>query len=206
MCRIDWAWPAWGAAWALVVTLSIGCAGAESLGVSRADEAFSLPTAHHILGVPFVPGEPGACGPAALASVLGYHDDPVSVEDIAQAIGAPSLAGVLPLDLERYAAARPRGAMVRTGTGSLVWLRKQVASDHPVVAFLDLGFGPIRQGHFVVVVGYDDRAERVLVYSGKDADASMAYGRFISAWRRAAFWALMFDPRVSDPLGTPSAS
>ena len=189
-----------------MITLSSGCAGAESLGVPRADEASSLPTAHRILGVPFVPGEPGACGPAALASVLGYHDDPVSVEDIARAIGAPSLAGVLPLDLERYAVARPRGATVRTGVGSLVWLREHVASDHPVVAFLDLGFGPVRRGHFVVVVGYDDAAGRVLLYSGEDSDASMAYGRFTSAWRRAAFWALMFDRRVSDPFGTPSAS
>jgi hypothetical protein len=137
--------------------------------------------------------------------VLGYHDDPVSVEDIAQAIGAPSLAGVLPLDLERYATARPRGAAVWTGTGSLAWLRERVASDHPVVAFLDLGFGPVRQGHFVVVVGYDDRAERVFLYSGEDSNASMAYGRFTSSWRRAAFWALMFDRRLSDPVGALSA-
>lgn len=151
-------------------------------------------------------GEPGACGPAALASVLGYHDDPVSVEDIAQAIGAPSLAGVLPLDLERYAAARPRGAAVWTGAGSLAWLRERVAGDQPVVAFLDLGFGPVQRGHFVVVVGYDDAAERVLLYSGKDPSVSMPYGRFTSAWRRAAFWALMFDWRMDDPPGTPSAS
>lgn len=153
-----------------------------------------------------MPGEPGACGPAALSSVLAYHADPVSVEEIAQAIGAPNLAGVLPLDLERFAAGRPEGDTVRTGTGSLVWLRERVASDHPVVVFLDLGIGPLRRGHFVVVIGYDDTAERVLLYSGKEANASMAYDRFDAAWRRAAFWALMFDRGVGDGFGTPVAS
>jgi hypothetical protein len=112
----------------------------------------------------------------------------VTVDDIVDTIGAPSLAGVLPLDLERYAAARR--ATVHTTTGSLAWLRERVASDHPVVAFLDIGIGPVRQGHFVVVVGYDDEAGRVVLYSGGDADAGMSYGRFTAAWRRAAFWAL----------------
>ncbi len=186
-----------------MIALSTGCARVESLGV---DDASSLPPVHRIAGVPFVPGEPGACGPAALASVLGYHHDPVSVEDIARAIGAPSLAGVLPLDLQRYAAARPGIDALQTGTGSLAWLRERVASDYPVVAFLDLGIGPLRRGHFVVVVGYDDAAERVLLYSGEDPDASMTYGRFTSAWRRAAFWALVVDRRIDDGLGAPVAS
>jgi hypothetical protein len=106
------------------------------------------------------------------------------------------LAGVLPLDLERYAAAHGRGATVRTAQGSLPWLRHRIAAGRPVVAFLDLGIGPIRQGHFVVVVGYDDAADRVLLYSGKDPDASLTYRRFTAAWQRAAFWALSLDPPV----------
>jgi ABC-type bacteriocin/lantibiotic exporter with double-glycine peptidase domain len=138
-----------------------------------------------------VPGEPGACGPAALASVLGFDGDPVTVEEIVQTVGAPSLAGVLPMDLERFAAARR--AAVHATAGSLAWLRERVANDHPVVAFLDLGVGPVRQGHFVVVVGYDDEAERVVLYSGSDPDAAMSYGRFTAAWRRAAFWALTLE-------------
>lgn len=194
-----------GAGWALVITLSAGCAGSEPVGTWRSDEPFPGPTAHRITGVPFVPGVPGACGPAALASLLGYEGDVVGVDDIARAIGAPSLAGVLPLDLERYAA-RARGATVQTTQGSLTWLRHRVAADRPVVAFLDLGVGPFRQGHFVVVVGYDDAANRVLLYSGEDPGASLTYRRFTAAWRRAAFWALTLDRPAAYPTHAASPS
>lgn len=196
MRRSDRPRTGYGVGWALVIALSAGCTGVGPPYTLRSSDSFPAPAAHRIVGVPFVPGEPGACGPAALASLLGYEGETVSVEDIAKAIGAPSLAGVLPLDLERYAAARGRGATVQTAQGSLPWLRQRIASDRPVVAFLDLGIGPIRQGHFVVVVGYDDAAGRVLLYSGEDPNASFSYRRFTAAWQRAAFWALSLDHPV----------
>jgi hypothetical protein len=187
----------------LLVFLTVGCAGTGSLSDRLARESFSGPAAHRILGVPFVPGEPGACGPAALASVLGFDGDSVTVEGIVQTVGAPSLSGVLPMDLERFAASR---ATAHTTTGSLAWLRGRVASDRPVVAFLDLGVGPVRQGHFVVVVGYDDEAGRVLLYSGRDPDAAMSYRRFTAAWRRADFWALTLEGPAGGDGDVRSAS
>jgi hypothetical protein len=188
----------------LLAFLSVACAGAGLPADRSARESSSAPPAHTIVGVPFVPGEPGACGPAALASVLGFDGDPVTVEEIARTIGAPSLSGVLPMDLERVAVAR--GAGVQATAGSLVWLRERVASDHPVVAFLDLGVGPVRQGHFVVVVGYDDEVGKVLLYSGRDSDAAMSYRRFTAAWRRAAFWALTLEGPADRDSNVISAS
>lgn len=204
MRRNKGAWLQWKTGGVLMVLLSLGCAGAESLADPSAREAPSGPSVHRIFGVPFVPGEPGACGPAALASVLGFDGDPVTVEEIVRTVGAPSLAGVLPMDLERFAA--ERRARVQTTAGSLAWLRERVASDHPVVAFLDLGVGPVRQGHFVVVVGYDDKAGRVALYSGRDPDAAMSYRRFSAAWRRAAFWALTLGAPAGDDGNPLSAS
>ncbi|MFZ5861538.1 MAG: C39 family peptidase [Nitrospirota bacterium] len=145
--------------------------------------------------MPFVPGDPGACGPAALASVLAYWGDAVTVQEIVDAVAAPSLAGVLPLDLARFAARRAADAAVIPAAATVGWLRSRVAEDQPLVVFLDLGFGPVRQGHFVVVVGYDDVAERVLLYSGRDPEASMSYHRFTASWKRAGWWALALDGR-----------
>jgi ABC-type bacteriocin/lantibiotic exporter with double-glycine peptidase domain len=204
MRRIDGSPLTWLAGAVLVTTLSVRCAGPASSGAPEAAQAPSEPTAHYIRGVPFVPGEPGACGPAALASVLAYRGEPVTVEEIARVIAAPSLAGVLPMDLERFAASR--GATAHTTRGSLAWLRERLARDQPVVAFLDLGIGPVRQGHFVVVVGYDNHAGRVLLYSGMDADAAMSYRRFTAAWRRTDFWALSFEPPAGDDVSERSAS
>jgi hypothetical protein len=110
---------------------------------------------------------------------------------------------VLPLDLARFAETRAPGATVLAEAGSLAWLRERVAGDQPVVVFLDLGFGPVRRGHFVVLVGYDDAAGQVLLYSGRDASAAMSYRRFASSWDRAGRWALALTGR-RDAGGEPT--
>lgn len=206
----------WIKGWLAAVMLAgvlFGCAGRP---VSPLPETVSGPPlasdrGHRIAGVPFVPGDPGACGPAALSSVLAYWGDPVAVAEIARALAVPSLSGVLPLDLARFANHRlptspPRPGVVleaTTAVGSLVWLRDQLRLDYPVVAFLDLGFGPWRRGHFVVVVGYRDAADaaraparegEMLLYSGRDPNATMSYARFARAWERAGWWALVVAP------------
>jgi hypothetical protein len=184
------------------VSLVLGCAAGVSPDTLRPAVGTHLPSAYRIIGVPFVPGDPGACGPAALASVLAFWGDPVTVQEIADALEVSSLAGVFPLDLARYAASRAPGAAVFAETGAVAWLRERVAGDQPIVVFLDLGFGPVRQGHFVVVVGYDDDAERVQLYSGRDATAAMSYRKFVSSWKRAGWWALALDRR-RDVGGVP---
>ncbi|MFZ5875993.1 MAG: peptidase C39 family protein [Nitrospirota bacterium] len=184
------------------VSLVLGCAAGVAPGIPRPAVDPHPPSSHRIVGVPFVPGDPGACGPAALASVLTYWGDAVTVQEIADALAVPSLAGVLPMDLARFAGNRAPGASVLPDAGTMPWLRDRVAADQPVVVFLDLGFGPVRQGHFVVVVGYDDAAERVLLYSGRDAAAAMSYRRFASSWARAGWWALALNGR-RDAGGAP---
>jgi hypothetical protein len=196
-------WVKWWAAVALLIEISFGCAARPS--------AFhpTVLSGHRIDHVPFVPGDPGACGPAALSSLLAYWGDPVSVDAIARALARPSLAGVLPLDLARFAddrVSRPppepsRGVTLEAteAIGSIDWLRGEVRRDRPVIVFLDLGFGPWRRGHFVVVVGYDDAAGDVALYSGRDPRAIMSYARFTRAWQRAGSWALRLAP--SDAVG-----
>jgi hypothetical protein len=180
---------------AIGLSLVLGCATGVAPDISSPAVKDHLPSTYRIAGVPFVPGDPGACGPAALASVLTYWGDSVTVEDIAGTLAVPSLEGVLPLDLARFAETRAPGATVLPESGSVAWLREQVAGDHPVVVFLDLGVGPLRRGHFVVVVGYDDAAGQVLMYSGRDPGAAMSYRRFGSSWDRAGRWALALTGR-----------
>ena len=56
-------------------------------------------------GVPFVRQTPGACGPAALASVMAYYGTPVELEVIVRATYTPAFKGALVSDLENFARA-----------------------------------------------------------------------------------------------------
>lgn len=207
-------WVKWWAAVALLIEISFGCAARPA--VLHPTALSGHRSAHRIANVPFVPGDPGACGPAALSSLLAYWGDPVPVDAIARALAKPSLAGVLPLDLARFAAdrvSRPASGVSRgvaleaTETiGSIDWLRDEVRRDRPVIAFLDLGVGPWRRGHFVVVVGYDDASADVALYSGRDARAIMSYARFTRAWQRAGSWALRLAPADAAGVVIPEAT
>jgi hypothetical protein len=197
-------WVKWWAAVALLIEISFGCAARPDPAARPSALHPTALSGHRIDHVPFVPGDPGACGPAALSSLLAYWGDPVPVDAIARALARPSLAGVLPLDLARFAAdrvSRPtpelsRGVALEAteAIGSIDWLRGEVRRDRPVIVFLDLGIGPWRRGHFVVVVGYDDAAGDVALYSGRDSRAIMSYARFTRAWQRAGSWALRLAP------------
>ncbi|MBI3606785.1 MAG: C39 family peptidase [Nitrospirae bacterium] len=186
----------WAAAVTLIGIVLSGCSGGARSAVRVADDRPTVgERSYRIAGVPFVPGDPGACGPAALSSVLAYWGDQVSVEEIARALAVPSLNGVLPLDLARFAA--DRAPHLTTTIGSIDWLRDELRRDHPVLVFLDLGIGPWRRGHFVVVIGYRDASREVLMYSGRNPDAVMSYTGFVRAWTRGGSWALAHPPSDS---------
>ena len=185
-------WVKWWAAVVLLIGISFGCAAGPDPSVRPFASDPTAVSAHRIDHVPFVPGDPGACGPAALASLLAYWGDPVPVDAIARALARPSLAGVLPLDLARFAA--DRVSNLTATTGSIDWLQDEIRRDHPVMAFLDLGIGPWRRGHFVVVIGYREASRGLLLYSGRQPDAVMSYARFVRAWKRGGFWALAHLP------------
>jgi len=175
--------------------MALVLAGLMIGGCAAPRDAMSEPSSvprfdHRIAGVPFIPGDPGACGPAALASLLAFGGDPVSVDDIARAVNVPSLFGVLPMDLAHFVDARATRVVTIPTMGSPDWLYRELQADHPVVAFLDLGMGPWRRGHFVVVVGYRNDPAEVLLYSGRDPNATMSGARFMSAWKRGGWWAL----------------
>lgn len=189
---------------ALGSLLFLGCAGQSravgDLGASgtemsvRGAVAPNDPDLLH-MAVPFFPDDTDQCGPATLASVLtywGFRTDPVALKE---EIYLPRLKGTLPLDL--MLAAQSRGLKAEIYQGSLDNLKSELAQGHPLVALLDLGFAIFPQGHYVVVIGYDDRRRGVYVHSSLDKDVFVSYERFLPSWDKTGRWTLLVTPSES---------
>ena len=147
----------------------------------------------YVPGVPFYPQEAYQCGPASLAAVLNYWGKAVTPDEIAAAIYSPRLKGTLSLDMWQYARAQNLAADMRQG--SLEDMRSYLEQHIPVIAFLNLGYRWFPVGHFVVVVGLDPDTRSVITYSGVEQNDRMSYDRFLEAWAKTKFWALIVRPK-----------
>jgi ABC-type bacteriocin/lantibiotic exporter with double-glycine peptidase domain len=147
---------------------------------------------HLITTVPFIAQEAYQCGPAALAMVLQYWGAAADAEEIGRALYLPSARGVLNLELEFHA--RRRGFRTEAFEGTLERAKTELRQGRPLIVFQDLGRGPVSVPHFAVLLGYDDRAEVVVLHSGTTAYHVLPYAEFLRTWAARRGWALLITP------------
>lgn len=118
------------------------------------------------------------CAGVALASLLGHAGVIVSAAVIDDAVYDPRLGGALLADLENFAAAV--GVTPRSGRGNISALRQLLAGGYPVLVPIDLGWGPWRRPHYVVLFGFD--AHSVRMHLRANQVVNMADTEFERRW------------------------
>ncbi len=147
---------------------------------------------HLIEGVPLYTQKRLECGPTALAMVLQYHGIRAEPDDIARELSTKRLGGSLAIDMLLYA--KKRGLRATYYRGSIEDLRDKLKRNLPPVIFVDLGVGGVRVGHFMVVTGYDDSRDGVIVHSGKAHPEFIPYKTLERIWKRTGFATLLIEP------------
>ena len=146
--------------------------------------------------IPFFSQEAYQCGPAALATVIGYwqnkagRDTSITPEGVAADIYSPSAKGVLPLDLEFYA--RKQGFQTRQYSGDLDDLKRNVDRGVPTIIFVDYGLSLYQANHFMVVTGYTK--DGVIVNSGRRENQPLSRGELEKIWKKNRYWSLALRP------------
>ena len=159
---------------------------------SWAETAPKRPASFEIKAVPFVKQRRDWCGPAALASVLQFHGDKITQEQIAAEIYLPK-RGTLDLDLLLFA--RQRGFQAVAATGSPEQLKDAVAGSLPVICQVEKRDSLGARTHFVVVYGYDDAKQTFRLHDGTKGAVLVRQAAFQEAWRRGGQWMLVVRPK-----------
>ncbi len=148
---------------------------------------------HYIKDVPFFPQEEHYCGPASLASVLGYWGHNVSQEEVAREVYTPKIGGTITVDMANYA--RGKGFNARYYNGDMGSLRKELDKGHPLILFLHIGNSIVPRRHYIVAVGYDESRKVVIANSGREKDTLIPYQELLKAWKRTGYWTLLILPK-----------
>lgn len=151
-----------------------------------ADEG--VPTSYKIIGVQFIRQQKNWCGVASLTMVLNYWGDGVTQDTVGLAI-SPQHVTIPGSRLVEYAKGRGFDVTTYSGLSSIDVLRKWVSKDHPVIVFQYVGLpGYQSEGHFRVVIGYDDNNSTIYVVDPAFGYIQFTYEKFIGIWRTSYSW------------------
>ncbi|MDR2352169.1 MAG: C39 family peptidase [Deltaproteobacteria bacterium] len=189
----------------LTILFLTGCFSTKPL-----PKPFTMPQdSRLVLGMPFFPDETNLCGPASLAAVLTFQGYPTTIDEAAAGVQRWDLRGSLGPDLVIYA--RSRGAKATFLSMNPELLLDTLAKQVPVIVLVNMGAGPVVQGHFMVAVGYT--FEGIVVNSGLIQQAILPWSRFLTDWFAMGNFAIVIEPNIpadpsdpSDPPVTPVSS
>ena len=175
---------------AVVLPMFAGCAGGPPLKSFPALEAAGIP--QEIDGVPFHPQEALQCGPAALATVLGWSGKDVSPAVLEPRLYLPERRGTLQVELK--AQARHHGRIPYEIPPDPSALVDEIAAGNPVLILQNNGLGWASAWHYAVVVGMNPAAETVRLRSGEHEDYDLEYRTFLRTWARSEYWGVVVLP------------
>ncbi|MGE4048344.1 MAG: PA2778 family cysteine peptidase [Acetobacteraceae bacterium] len=188
---------AWRAGAAVALLLG-GCAGIPQTRALLDAPPVELERKAELIAVPFFPQERFQCGPAALATMLGWSGVEVAPEELEPLVYVPDRQGSLQPEL--LAAARRYQRIPYVLEPELTVLLREVGAGHPVLVLQNLAYSWYPRWHYAVVVGFDlDRGE-VVLRSGAHARHFQSLGSFEYTWRRAGHWAVVTLGAESMPV------
>lgn len=175
----------------MAASLLVGC---ETRAVIS-PEVSSLPEQVELSGVPFF-AEPAFSGaPGALAILLMHQGVVTTPGLVAKQMRLPKADGALEQGITRVA--NESGLMVYPLRASLDESLTQVAAGFPVLVRFQGGVGWVSSTHYSVIVGYDRRAQRLILRDGSERRRLMDFADFQEAWQAEGSWAVLLQsPKI----------
>jgi hypothetical protein len=173
----------------LLIVCTLGGCAAQRTIVSGAPSLQVHDGPVELAATPFFPQEALACGPAALATVLGAAGTEAHPDTLVREVFTPGLGGSLQLEL--VAAARARGFVPYVVAPEPDALFAELVAGRPVLVLQNLRLRTWPAWHYAVVIGAEPEGERVILRSGTERRLVMPAARFMRTWDRADRWALV---------------
>jgi hypothetical protein len=150
-----------------------------------------VPTRASVPDVPLIQQAAFFCGPTSIAMVMQWAGSNITQEDVAALAFSPGAGGTYLADMT---GSSRRLGQLAVEISTFDQLLSEIAADHPVIVFQNLGLGIAPVWHYGVVTGYDFNKDEVYLNSGQLDQMVMPFSVFERTWRRGDFWGLVVLP------------
>ncbi|MCK5661953.1 MAG: PA2778 family cysteine peptidase [Thiotrichaceae bacterium] len=157
-----------------------------------------IPIFAELTSTPFYPQRKYQCGPAALATVINFHEALTTPDLLIPQVYIPELNGTL--QIEMLAASRRLNRLAIEQDGQLTSILKEVANGNPVLVMQNLGFERYPFWHYAVVIGYDLDQREIILRSGEIKRLVRPFTVFERTWQRSKFWSVIVVPAGVMPI------
>jgi hypothetical protein len=156
----------------LLFLASVGCATIDSKPPIKNPQISepNLPPSHLITGIPWFRQGRKECGPTSLAMVVGYYGKKVTKDEVARWVMTAGKMGTEVEQLEYYAGQQGfRTYRFYDRTKDKSSMKYLIAQGYPLIAIGRIPqnwhskWAPLWEGHYVVVVGYDDVTKNFII-------------------------------------------
>jgi len=143
----------------------------------------------------FMQGNDNTCGQAVITSILNFWGKNLSYQEVVNETNKSNL----PTDIQRITDfLRSKGLYAQDYRGAtLNFIKDRILKGNPIIVLLD--FGSLSVEHYVIVTGYNETREELIVLDSVDGPNRMLpYAKFEKMWmnvslRRTGFYVTKYD-------------
>jgi tetratricopeptide (TPR) repeat protein len=170
----------------------LGCTSAPQTQALLTREQTSFKPKIEIPDIPFFPQEKYQCGPAALASMMGYRGISITPEQLEGRIFLPGRQGSLQLEI--LSASRSKGLLPYPIAPRLEALLQELTAGNPVLVLQNLGLDWYPRWHYAVAIGFDLKSQAIILHSGITKNLYRPLPLFEHTWAKGDYWGLVLMP------------
>lgn len=175
----------------LLLALLAGCASPDA-GRDFVEDLASHPhTGRIIPNVPRLPVDRGNYGAQAVATLLAFWGKPIPTQQLKTQAAASE--GGTELEERLMSVADAQGLWAYAWYGTWPALRMRLDAGVPVIVQIQHGTHAGSR-RYAVVIGYDDKEDRVLCEEGGKEPTVYTYEEFTELWKPVRFWSLVICP------------
>lgn len=169
----------------IILSLLLSACTSVTIPTKETLKQHNISDYHIIENVPVIQQKEHYCGPAALATLIQHSGLSLSQDEAAEMVYTQGRKGTFQHDIiSAIQRLNLLAVPVRTSTDLMI----EIADNHPVLIFQNLGLSWYPMWHYSVITGYDLGEEDFYIHDGRNPAHWRSMYALLRTWKKTENW------------------